>query len=149
MKILVAPENEHVVKALASDLTNRKYVVEVANDGQLAWQLLEVFSYDLLLLDVSLPKLNGISLCQQLRSCGYSMPVMMLSDQDVSESKVIGLDAGADDYVVKPVDLQELAARIRALLRRGNSTLPTNTVQLRLSGRNFRLCRDAKIRAST
>jgi len=75
------------------------------------------------MLDVMLPKLDGINFCQQLRRKSYSMPILMLTARDTSTNKVMGLDAGADDYVVKPFDLQELMARIRALLRRGSSTL--------------------------
>jgi two-component system OmpR family response regulator len=124
MKILLVEDDERIAEALAEDLTEQHYVVDLASDGQAGWELVEAFSYDLLLLDVMLPKLSGIRLCQQVRNCGYSMPILLLTDRDTSEDKVMGLDAGADDYVVKPFDLQELAARIRALLRRGSSTSP-------------------------
>jgi DNA-binding response OmpR family regulator len=86
---------------------------------------LQAFSYELILLDVTLPKLNGIQLCQRLRKAGIQTPVLMLTARDSSSDKVLGLDAGADDYVVKPFDLAELTARIRALLRRGTTVLPT------------------------
>ncbi len=124
MKILLVEDDERIAEALAEDLTEQHYLVDVASDGQAGWDLVEAFAYDLLLLDVMLPKLSGIRLCQQLRNCGYSMPILLLTARDTSEDKVIGLDAGADDYVVKPFNLQELAARIRALLRRGSSTSP-------------------------
>ena len=124
MKLLLVEDDERVAEALAEDLTDQNYVVDVASDGEAGWELVEVFAYDLLLLDVALPKLSGVSLCERLRSCGYSMPILLLTGRDTSEDKIMGLDAGADDYVVKPFDLQELAARIRALLRRGGSTMP-------------------------
>ena len=124
MKILLLEDDVRIAEALASDLTEQHYVVDIASDGQAGLELVEVFSYDLLIANAMLPKLSGISLCERLRSCGYSLPVMMLSSKDVSQQKVMVLDAGADDYVVQPFDPQELAARIRALLRRGNSTSP-------------------------
>jgi DNA-binding response OmpR family regulator len=99
-------------------------LVELAADGLAGWDLLEAFSYDLLLLDIMLPKLDGINLCQRLRDQGYHLPVLLLTARDTLSDKIIGLDAGADDYLVKPFEIDELLARIRALLRRGNTTLP-------------------------
>jgi DNA-binding response OmpR family regulator len=100
---------------------------------------LQAFSYELILLDVTLPKLNGIQLCQRLRKAGIQTPVLMLTARDSSSDKVLGLDAGADDYVVKPFDLAELTARIRALLRRGTALLPTvlEWGDLRLNPSNY------------
>ena len=117
MKLLLV-DNDRIAEDVASDLAEQNYLVEVATDGQTGWDLVEAFTYDLLLLDVTLPKISGIKLCHQLRRCGYSMPILLLDAQEDIESKVKGLDAGADDYLVKPFSLQELAARIRALLRR-------------------------------
>lgn len=124
MKILIVEDDERIAEALAEALTDQHYTVDIAPDGEAGWDLVEAFSYDLVLLDVMLPKLDGISLCQQIRSQGFRMPVLLLTARDASVDKVLGLDAGADDYVVKPFDLQELGARIRALLRRGSSTSP-------------------------
>ncbi len=118
MKLLLVEDEYAIAEDLASDLTDQNYIVEVVSDGQTGWEFVEAFNYDLLLLDVTLPKLNGIKLCQRLRSGGYQMPVLLMNAQEDIESKVKGLDAGADDYLVKPFSLQELAARIRALLRR-------------------------------
>lgn len=92
-------------------------------DGQIGLELAEVFTYDLILLDVILPKLDGIEFCRQLRRRRNSTPVLLLTALDSNTSKVIGLDAGADDYVVKPFDSNELLARIRALLRRVSPAL--------------------------
>jgi DNA-binding response OmpR family regulator len=103
-------------------LTDKQhYVVDMAADGEEGWLFLECSAYDLILLDVMLPKLDGIGLCQRLRRNGCMTPVLMLTAKDASSDRVMGLDAGADDYVVKPFDLPELLARIRALLRRGNT----------------------------
>lgn len=126
MRILIVEDDEFIAKALYSILSNQNYAVEIATDGQAAKELVEAFDYDLLLLDVIIPKLDGISLCKQLRHSGYQMPILLLTGRDSSHDKAIGLDAGADDYVVKPFDAEELVARIRALLRRGGTTvLPT------------------------
>jgi diguanylate cyclase (GGDEF)-like protein len=122
MKILVVEDEEFTAETLATVLFAQHYAVEVAKDGQAAWELVESFAYDLILLDMMLPKLDGISLCRRLRSQGYHMPILLLTGRDSSEDKATGLDAGADDYLVKPFDMQELLARVRALLRRGGST---------------------------
>lgn len=124
MRILLVEDNARLAEALLEALTDQLYVVDVVKDGEFAWDQVKAIAYDLILLDVMLPKLDGISLCQRLRHHGYSLPVLMLTARDTSTDKVNGLDAGADDYVVKPFDLQELLARIRALLRRGSSTSP-------------------------
>ncbi|NEO70361.1 response regulator transcription factor [Moorena sp. SIO3H5] len=124
MRILLVEDDERITDALAEDLTDQHYVVDVANDGQVGRELVENFSYDLILLDVMLPKIDGITLCRKLRSQGDSTPILMLTARDTISDKIVGLDAGADDYLIKPFDLGELSARIRALLRRGNTTLP-------------------------
>lgn len=124
MKILIVEDDERIAEALAEALADQHYTVDIAADGEAGWDLVEAFPYDLVLLDVMLPKLDGIQFCQQLRDCSYRMPVLMLTARDTSVDKVVGLDAGADDYVVKPFDLEELSARIRALLRRGSTTTP-------------------------
>lgn len=124
MKILLIEDDDRISDALAEALIDRNYSVDIAEDGSIGWEFFLAFSYNLILLDLMLPKLDGISFCQQLRQQGYSTPVLMLTAKDASLDKVIGLDAGADDYVVKPFDLPELMARIRALLRRIDTSLP-------------------------
>jgi DNA-binding response OmpR family regulator/HPt (histidine-containing phosphotransfer) domain-containing protein len=123
MKILVVEDDEFTAGALTSVLDKHRYTIEVASDGQAAWELVQAFGYDLILLDVMLPKLDGISLCQKMRTEGYRMPILLLTGRDSSHDKAIGLDAGADDYVVKPFSEEELMARIRALLRRGGGAI--------------------------
>lgn len=123
MRILLVEDDKSIADAIAAVLTKQHYVVDVAADGQAGWEFAAAYDYDLILLDVILPKLDGISLCRQLRREGYQMPILLLTARDTGTDKVMGLDAGADDYVVKPFDFQELTARIRALLRRGNSTI--------------------------
>ncbi|MDZ8071082.1 MAG: response regulator [Nostoc sp. DedQUE08] len=122
MKILVVEDDELSAYSLTCVLTNQNYAVEVATDGDTAWNFIQTYDYDLILLDVMLPKLDGISLCRQIRSSGLQMPILLLTGCDSSHEKAIGLDAGADDYVVKPFDAEELIARVRALLRRRGVT---------------------------
>ncbi|RUR75985.1 response regulator [Chlorogloeopsis fritschii PCC 9212] len=124
MRILLVEDDDSLAQAVAAVLSKQNYVVDIAADGEAGWELVTVCNYDLILLDVILPKLDGISLCRQLRQEGYKMPILLLTAKDSRTDKVMGLDAGADDYVVKPFDFGELSARIRALGRRGNSSLP-------------------------
>jgi DNA-binding response OmpR family regulator len=124
MRILLVEDDDLLAQAVVTALTKQNYVVDVAADGETGWELVSVCNYELILLDIVLPKLDGISLCRQLRQAGYQMLILLLTAKDSKTDKIIGLDAGADDYVVKPFDFQELSARIRALLRRGNTSLP-------------------------
>ncbi|MEI2580242.1 response regulator [Scytonema sp. PRP1] len=121
MRILLVEDDELMIKPLTTLLKYQNYVVEVATDGQIAWDLVEAFNYDLILLDIVLPKIDGITLCRRLRSQGFKTPILLLTGQNSSNNKAIGLDAGADDYVVKPFCSEELTARIRSLLRRCSS----------------------------
>lgn len=122
MRLLLVEDDEALAQTLSAALTAQHYVVDVARDGEEGWEYGIAFTYDLMLLDVSLPKLDGISLCRRLRQFSYSGPIMLLTAKGESADKVTGLDAGADDYVVKPCTVQELFARIRALLRRQNAS---------------------------
>ncbi len=123
MKILVVEDDEFVAQALSAVLTHHNYAVELANDGETGWELVQAFDYDLIILDITLPKLDGISLCQKIRSGGWFIPIMLVTGCDSPHEKATGLDAGADDYVVKPFEEEELVARVRALLRRGKVNL--------------------------
>ena len=124
MKILLVEDDSMLAENLAEAIAAQLYVIDVVGDGETAWNYVQSFNYELILLDVNLPKLNGISLCRKLRQQGFDKPILMLTARDTSDDKVIGLDAGADDYVIKPFDLPELLARIRALLRRDSSRSP-------------------------
>lgn len=126
MRVLLVEDDELISETLKKILTNHHYVVDVATDGQVGWELVEAFAYDLIVLDVVLPKLDGIQFCQRLRAQKYQTPVLLLTAQTSINDKVKGLDAGADDYVVKPFEPTELLARIRVLLRR--RTAPVVTV---------------------
>jgi diguanylate cyclase (GGDEF)-like protein len=122
MKILVVEDDEAIAEMLAIMLSNQNYVVEVANDGEAAWELIVVYEYDLLPIDITLPHLDGISLCRRVRENGYQMQIMLVTGRGSSHDQAIGLDAGADAYMTKPPDQGESIARIRALLRRGGTT---------------------------
>ncbi|HBB31384.1 MAG TPA: DNA-binding response regulator [Cyanobacteria bacterium UBA8803] len=124
MRILLVEDDAYLAEVLAEALAAQRYTVDTVLDGEAAWIQIGTLEYDLVLLDVMLPKLDGICLCQRLRSHGYRMPILMVTARDTSTDKVIGLDAGADDYMVKPLDVRELLARIRALLRRGSTSSP-------------------------
>lgn len=120
MRILLVEDDTRLAETLAEALIDQRYVVDIAADGETGWHQANTLDYDLMVLDVMLPELDGISLCERLRSQGSEVPILMLTACDTVHNEVSGLDAGADDYVVKPVDLQKLFARIRALLRRGS-----------------------------
>lgn len=123
MRILLVEDDETITALVTDFLTHQHYTLDIASNGEAGWELVEAFTYDLILLDIMLPKIDGMTLCRQLRAHGYHMPVLLLTARHTSTDKVMGLDVGADDYLVKPFDLKELGARIRALLRRGNSAL--------------------------
>lgn len=121
MKILLVEDDELLAGVIAEYLGDHLHIVDIVCDGESAWNQIRTSEYDLILLDVLLPKLDGIALCKRVRSHNYSVPVLMITARDTSTDKVVGLDSGADDYMVKPLDFPELLARVRALLRRINS----------------------------
>ncbi|MEO0458459.1 MAG: response regulator [Cyanobacteria bacterium P01_A01_bin.114] len=129
MRILLIEDDEILSGVLVKTLTEQRYVLDVAEDGQLGLEYAQAGAYDLILLDVGLPHIDGISLCKQLRSEGCVTPLLLMTAGNAPEERIRGLDAGADDYLTKPLDLAELQARIRALLRRGEVT-PTSILEI-------------------
>jgi diguanylate cyclase (GGDEF)-like protein len=119
MKILLVEDDPATRQLLALHLTAARYTVEQATDGQIALDLALDWNYDLIILDLNLPHLDGLSLCRQLRRRGSTTPILILTAQTGDEHIITGLDAGADDYVTKPFEVQSVMARVRALLRRG------------------------------
>ena len=118
MRILVVEDERPFRDALERVLRNDGYEVELALDGDAALQALSVRPPDAVVLDVLLPEVDGIEVCRRLRAAGDRVPVLMVTALDAVEDRVAGLDAGADDYLVKPFSISELRARVRALLRR-------------------------------
>ena len=118
MKILVVEDDKKLARFLSRVLTEEGYVVDSAGNGTEAIQQAESGVYDLIVLDWMLPETDGLQVCRELRRTGCSAPVLMLTARGETRERVLGLDAGADDYMVKPFDLDELTARMRSALRR-------------------------------
>jgi heavy metal response regulator len=121
MKILVVEDEKKVAKFLQQGLEEENYMVEVVTDGETALRRALAGSYDLILLDILLPKKDGITVLKEIRSAGLKIPVLMLTAKSAIEDKVEGLDSGADDYLTKPFSFAELLARIRSIFRRGTT----------------------------
>jgi DNA-binding response OmpR family regulator len=119
MRILLVEDEPHAAQVLAKGLREQSYAVDVAADGPAALLQVATNDYDGLILDVMLPGVDGFVVCRTLREGGCAVPILMLTARDAVESRVEGLDAGADDYLTKPFDFRELTARLRALIRRG------------------------------
>jgi len=122
MKILVVEDEARVSQFMQKGLREEGHAVDIAADGEEGGFLAEVNEYDLIILDLMLPKKNGVVMCREIRDRGVETPVLMLTARDSVEDRVRGLDAGADDYLVKPFAFEELLARVRALLRRRSET---------------------------
>ncbi|MBC8228341.1 response regulator transcription factor [bacterium] len=127
MYILIVEDEKKVAGFIKQGLQEERYTVDVAYDGEEALLLAGMNSYDLIVLDIMLPKKDGMEVLKDLRAQGLSIPILILTAKDTLEDKVQGLDSGADDYITKPFAFAELLARIRALLRRGK---PTNETSL-------------------
>ena len=151
MRILIVEDDDRIAKPLAEDLRHQYHAVEIAGDGMEGWEYAQAISYDLILLDLMLPKLDGISLCKQLRKAKCNALILMLTAKDTISDKILGLDAGADDYLVKPFDIEELAARIRALCRRSIETKPPVFIygKLRLDPASNEVNYDGRVLALT
>lgn len=122
MKILIVEDEIKLNKALSTGLQNHGYAVESAFDGEEGEKMARINAYDLILLDVMMPKRDGVEVCTNLRKAGKKTPILMLTAKDAIEDRVNGLDAGADDYLIKPFAFEELLARVRTLFRRAPLT---------------------------
>ena len=125
MRILIVEDEKKVARFIQQGLEEEHYSVDVAHDGERGALLAETQGYDLLILDVMLPKLSGIEITRRLRTSRVATPILMLTAKTATEDKVAGLDSGADDYLTKPFAFAELLARVRSLLRRGSKEKST------------------------
>jgi DNA-binding response OmpR family regulator len=123
-RILVAEDEPGIALGLKNELALEGYEVEVARDGQTAWERARAGGFDLILLDVMMPRKDGYAVCRDLRQAGDRTPILMLTAKALEAEKVLGLELGADDYVTKPFSSMELRARVRALLRRASGASP-------------------------
>ena len=125
MRLLLVEDDELLGDAVKTGLTQFGYIVDWLKDGESARAALKSESFELIILDLGLPKLSGIALLQSIRQDGNATPVIILTARESIEDRVKGLDSGADDYLIKPFDLNELSARIRALIRRSQGRAET------------------------
>lgn len=123
MKILLIEDEPKTVQSLKQGLEENHYAVEVAYDGLIARQLATRNTYQLIISDIIIPGMNGIELCRELRSLGIQTPILMLTALSTTDDKLIGFEAGADDYLAKPFDFKEFLARVKALIKRSNQTI--------------------------
>ena len=119
MRLLLVEDEPAAARLLAKGLRERAYAVDLAGDGEAAVARVAASDYDVIVLDLGLPDMDGQRVCELLRRNGVAAPILMLTARDAIQSRIAGLDSGADDYMTKPFDLDELLARLRALLRRG------------------------------
>ena len=145
MRVLIVEDNVELARQVKSTLAHERYVVDVAEDGEEGLFLAQSEPYDAVILDLGLPRLDGLSVLQQLRSAGKDVPVLILTSRDTWREKVTGLRAGADDYLAKPFEFEELLARLEALIRRAtghaspiltccNVALDTNGARVTVDG---------------
>ncbi len=146
MRILIVEDETKVASFIKRGLEEEHYAVDVAEDGKEAVELVDSYDYDLAILDIMLPELDGLSVLSHIRSVGKTTPVILLTAKDMVEDKVKGLDMGADDYLTKPFAFEELLARIRVLLRRGKpeESLKLSIADLVLDPVTHKVTRDSK-----
>jgi two-component system OmpR family response regulator len=120
MRVLIVEDNTELARQVKSTLAHERYVVDIASDGEEGLFLAETEPYDAVILDLGLPRLDGLSVLQRLRQAGNEVPILILTSRDTWREKVTGLRAGADDYLAKPFEFEELLARLEALIRRAS-----------------------------
>lgn len=131
MKVLLVEDEENVASFIKKGLRNEGFDIDIAYDGMMGWRLYDNNQYDIVILDINLPKINGFDLCREIKNTEKSQPILLLTALDSITDKESGFEAGADDYLVKPFEFRELVLRIRALIRRGKSFENTGkTIQI-------------------
>jgi two-component system copper resistance phosphate regulon response regulator CusR len=151
VRVLLVEDEPNAARVLAKGLREQSYAVDVAADGEAALFQAATNDYDAIVLDVMLPIRDGFAVCRAIRESGSAVPILMLTARDAVESRIEGLDCGADDYLVKPFDFGELLARLRAVIRRGRQpvlperitvgplTIETRSRRVRVAGRDVPL----------
>jgi DNA-binding response OmpR family regulator len=145
-KILIVEDEPDLAEPVRAYLTHEHHLVEVVADGNEAVERLRFYKYDLIIMDWMLPGMHGVDVCKHFRAGGGTTPILMLTSRKQVNDKITGLDSGADDYLTKPFDVQEIAARVRALLRRP-SAVTSNVLTARnlvLETSTFRVTRDGE-----
>lgn len=125
MRILLVEDDARIAGFVAKGLRENSYAVDSVKDGEEAVYRASINDYDVIVLDIMLPLKDGLAVCSDLRSSGLQTPILMLTARDAVEDRIVGLDCGADDYLIKPFDFRELLARLRALLRRNTEIRPS------------------------
>ena len=133
-RLLIVDDDKQIRELLVFDIAQSGYIVDCAADGQEGLKKALENNYDLILLDVMMPKMNGYEVCQNIRIAKPDIPILMLTAKGTIEDKTQGFDCGADDYLIKPFEIQEVLLRIRALLRRGESNQKQNTKEVLRAG---------------
>ncbi len=128
MNILIIEDEVKTVQSIKQGLEEHQWEVDVAYDGTMGFQLATRSSYALIISDIILPGINGLELCRKLRAAQVATPILMLTALGTTDDKILGLDAGADDYLVKPFEFRELMARVRALTRRSSGVVQTSNL---------------------
>lgn len=147
MRILIVEDELHLAEALTQILRKNNYTVDAVHDGEAGLDNALSNIYDVIILDIMLPKMDGITILKEIRKDGLSTPVILLTAKGDISDRVIGLDSGADDYLAKPFATEELLARIRALSRRKGEVLPDNTLKfgdIELNTNSLKLCSSSK-----
>ncbi len=147
MRILVVEDEHRIANSIKKGLEQERYVVDVAYNGSDGFDLASTEDYDVIILDLLLPKMDGLKVCRKLREEGKHTPILILTAKGQIQDKVTGLDSGADDYLTKPFSFEELLARIRALTRRPKNSLPVvlTVEDLQLNTQNFEVKRGKQI----
>lgn len=141
-RILVVEDEQRLAEVIQKQLHESGFRVDIASDGYVGKRMIEQSAYDLIILDINLPLLNGYELCTEIRKTNSNTPIIMLTALGTPENKLIGFESGADDYVVKPFDFRELLARINVFLKRSNVS-PSHDHKLRIA--NFEMDTESKV----
>jgi len=144
MKILIVEDDPRIAQNIQKGLEEKDFSTEIAYDGQMGWQIAQNGSFDLVILDLNMPILNGYEVCERIRSKFPDLPIIILTALGETEYKIVGFDKGADDYLVKPFDFRELLARVQVLLKRKSPTIPETASNV-LKVKDLQLNSDTKM----